>query len=284
VPEALAAAQRLYAGFAAADGQAIVDALDPRFVGRTSAGLPHGLGGTYEGPEAMLREVWAKAYALYDFRPEPSEYLEVGADVVVVLGSYEGVARATGTPVGARFAHVLRMRDGRVVALEQITDSQRWVESLGPNPDDAARNAAVVRSVFDGVRRRDLAPLLRAYAEDVVIREPDALPYGGEYFGHEGATAHAAGFVEAWDRFQPAIAVRDPQEVLLDSGDKVLARWHLKGVARDGAKIDDPAVSVFTMRAGRVVELRMLHYDTAALVGFLTGAGPVNGAHQARRQ
>jgi hypothetical protein len=49
---------------------------------------------------------------------------------VVVLGSYRGTARASGAPLDARFAHVLTLRDDRIVALEQITDTARWHGAL----------------------------------------------------------------------------------------------------------------------------------------------------------
>jgi uncharacterized protein len=92
--------------------------------------MPEGLGGSYEGPEAMLRRCWAPVFALLDVRPVPDEYLPAGADRVVVIGRYLGTARPTGRPLSAAFAHVLRFADGLVTELVQITDTQRWHEAL----------------------------------------------------------------------------------------------------------------------------------------------------------
>ena len=104
--------------------------LIPGFRGVVSEGMPDGLGGTYDGAEAMLRECWARVFALLDLRPVPAEYLPVADDRMVVLGRYEGTARATGSPLSAAFAHVLRFADGRVCELVQITDTARWRDAL----------------------------------------------------------------------------------------------------------------------------------------------------------
>jgi hypothetical protein len=60
----------------------------------------------------------------------------------------------------------------------------------------------VVRRLFDAVERRDPEGVLACYAEDVEINEAAVLPYGGTYRGHQGAVAHAAGFLTAWNPYQ----------------------------------------------------------------------------------
>ena len=68
----------------------------------------------------------------------------------------------------------------------------------------------VVRCLFDAVERRDPEGVLACYAEDVEINEAAVLPYGGTYRGHQGAVAHAAGFLTAWNPYQ------GPTEIKLD--------------------------------------------------------------------
>ena len=84
------------------------------------------------GPDAMLRHRWARVFALLDVRPVPEEYLSAGGDRVVVIGRYLGTARATGRPLSAVFAHILRLADGLATELVQITDTERWHEALRP--------------------------------------------------------------------------------------------------------------------------------------------------------
>jgi ketosteroid isomerase-like protein len=126
-----AAAERLYAAFAEADAEGLLAVLAPDFRGVVSAGMPAGLGGTYEGPERMLQECWAQVFVKLDTRPVAEEYLATADEErMVVLGHYRGEARESGRPHEASFAHVLRFRDGRILELIQITDTQRWHEAL----------------------------------------------------------------------------------------------------------------------------------------------------------
>lgn len=124
--DTLAIARRLYDAFAARDPHAILDALTEDFAGQVSAGMPLAVGGRHDGREAMLREVWGPVFAAYDLSVEAERYLASGEETVVVLGHYRGIERATARRVDARFAHVLTVRDGRVGALEQITDTRAW--------------------------------------------------------------------------------------------------------------------------------------------------------------
>jgi len=120
------AAQRLYDAFAARDPQAILASLHPEFVGDVSAGMPLGVGGRHEGPEAMLRDVWAPVFAHYEMSVEAEELLPSGPDRVVAVGHYRGTERESGHEVEASFAHVLVISDDRVVSLRQITDTASW--------------------------------------------------------------------------------------------------------------------------------------------------------------
>ena len=121
-----AVAQRLYAAFACADGQALFDVLTDDFVGTVSSGMPHGVGGTHEGRMDMIGGVWGRIASLYDMHVDPLEYLPVDDERVVVLGRYWGAARDGGSSVDAAFAHIITTRGDRVAALQQITDTARW--------------------------------------------------------------------------------------------------------------------------------------------------------------
>jgi ketosteroid isomerase-like protein len=118
--------ERLYAAFAARDGAALLSVLHPGFVGVVSAGMPLGLGGRHDGPETMLGEVWVPVQSAYDVAPVADELLPSKPDRVVAVGAYRGTVRATRVPVDAAFAHILRIDDGRVSELIQITDTASW--------------------------------------------------------------------------------------------------------------------------------------------------------------
>jgi len=129
--EPLETAGRLYDAFAAQDARALLALIAPEFHGVASEGMPDGLGGSYAGAEAMLKECWAPVFASFDVRAVPDEYFPVGPGRIVVIGHYVGTARRTGFPLHAAFAHILRIADGRVTELVQITDTGRWRDALG---------------------------------------------------------------------------------------------------------------------------------------------------------
>lgn len=129
--------ERLYAALAAGDEAALRALLAPGFRQTLSAGMPHGVGGVHDGPDAAIRDGWWAIGAAFRVLAEPEEWLPAGAGRLVVTGTYRGTARATRRPVTARFAHVWTAADGRLTALEQITDTACWAAATAP-PDAPA--------------------------------------------------------------------------------------------------------------------------------------------------
>lgn len=126
----LDAVTRLYGALAAADARALTSVLHPEFTGRVSAGMPLGVGGRASTPEQMLYGVWAQVFGTFEITPAPEEIVVAGPDRVIVFGYYRGQARFSGRPVQAAFAHDVRLRDGLVVSLVQITDTAMWHQAL----------------------------------------------------------------------------------------------------------------------------------------------------------
>jgi 2-(1,2-epoxy-1,2-dihydrophenyl)acetyl-CoA isomerase len=157
-PAQLAAqlAAQLYEALAAGDTDRLRALLHPSFTGRATAGLPLGLGGDYDSPEAMTRDFWWSIGRHYRARAEPDQFLPLADGGLLVLGRYTGTARAGGGRLDAAFAHVLRFTDGQISELAQYTDSARWAAALPPPaaapPAAGGRDLRVVRyDVDDGV-------------------------------------------------------------------------------------------------------------------------------------
>ena len=117
--------RRFYDAMHRLDVDALLDTLTADFVGHVSAGLPGGFGGTHRGARTMFDEVWLPVYRRFRVLPHPTEYLPVGDDRVVVIGDYRGSADS-GKSFTAAFAHDLRLADGRIAELRQITDTRAW--------------------------------------------------------------------------------------------------------------------------------------------------------------
>lgn len=138
-------------------------------------------------------------------------------------------------------------------------------------------NVEVIQRLFALVDERgslsmdqSIRQYLELHAPEVVITEAASLPYGGVHRGPEGVKRHALGFMMTWDRFQPGPA-RGLDAQVLDAGEHVVALWRHRAVKPSGERIDLPAVSVYKVRAGRIVESQMFHSDTVALLRFLSG-------------
>lgn len=127
-------------------------------------------------------------------------------------------------------------------------------------------NVEVVRRLFEAVERRDAAGVFGSYDENIVIREAESLPYGGEYHGLEGALKHAQGYRKVWDNRQTA-AEQKLSPTFLDAGDYVVVLWRQR--ATNGKrKFDSSAASVYKLRSGKIVESEMFQ-DSAAVLNFL---------------
>lgn len=110
-----------YAAFASREVPVVLALLDPDVRWVETAGGP--FAGTYAGPEDVAEGVFARVAADWaEFHVEPEEYIASG-DSVAVLGTYRGTCRATGKAMTARFVHVYRFRDGRIVRYESVDDS-----------------------------------------------------------------------------------------------------------------------------------------------------------------
>jgi len=110
-----------YEASPAEKGERLIAALAPDAAWTEAAGFPYA--GTYVGPEAILAGVFHRLAAEWiDYRAEAHTYLEDG-DRVAAFGAYSGTYRATGRAMTATFAHLYRLRDGKIVSMEQYVDS-----------------------------------------------------------------------------------------------------------------------------------------------------------------
>lgn len=79
--------------------------------------------GRFVGFPAVGAGVFGPLNETFDnFRVLTDEFY-VDGRVVIMIGRYAAVARATGKPVEARVVHKWTIRDGKAVEMEQIVDS-----------------------------------------------------------------------------------------------------------------------------------------------------------------
>jgi 2-(1,2-epoxy-1,2-dihydrophenyl)acetyl-CoA isomerase len=125
-------AQQLYRALAAGDRDALANLLHPDFVGHATEGLPLGMGGRHDGPEAMQRDLWWTIGRHFKVEVQPEEYRALDDGRLFVAGNYRGEGRASGRRLDAAFIHLIAFAaDERIASLQQLTDSAAWVQALG---------------------------------------------------------------------------------------------------------------------------------------------------------
>jgi ketosteroid isomerase-like protein len=134
-----------------------------------------------------------------------------------------------------------------------------------------ARNADIVRDVFEAFTRRDTEALLALCDPEIVFTPPTGRLAGRDepYRGHDGLRTYLADVGRVWQE------LRSEPEEYIDVDDRVLCtgRVYAWGVGR---VIDAPAGWVWRIRDDRVVEGHVYETRRAAYeaVGMAWPPGP----------
>jgi ketosteroid isomerase-like protein len=79
--------------------------------------------GVYVGPEAVRDNIFVRIGTEWEgFGLAVDDVLQDG-ETAVGVGTYSGTHKQTGRSFEARVVHVFRVRDGKIVAFEQFTDT-----------------------------------------------------------------------------------------------------------------------------------------------------------------
>lgn len=121
----------IYDAFGKGDVPGVLGAFDPKIEWREAESFLYADRNPYVGREAVAEGVFQRIVSEWDgFTARPEHFIDAG-DTVVVEGRYQGRRKATGRPVDAQFAHVWRLRDGKVVRFQQYTDTKQWAVAAG---------------------------------------------------------------------------------------------------------------------------------------------------------
>lgn len=97
--------------------------LDPKIEFALSPGLPHGLGRTYYGTDAIKNDLFVRLGRYFtEWNQREKEYVAMG-NAVCVVGTYN-LRTSEGRRVNTPFVHVWHFRNGKPTAMQQITDTQ----------------------------------------------------------------------------------------------------------------------------------------------------------------
>ena len=121
--------EALYEAFGRGDVAFIIAALDADIEWWEAENFIYADKNPYRGPQSVLAGVFGRIMNQWEsFTVTPEEVLDAG-DTVVGRGYYAGKYNATGRAVRAQFAHVFKIRDGKVVKFQQYTDTAQFLQA-----------------------------------------------------------------------------------------------------------------------------------------------------------
>lgn len=126
------AVRALYAAFARGDMPAALATMAPDIVWTEADNYPYADRNPYVGPEAVLHGVFARIGADWENFAANSEEIIDGGERIVSLGHYTGVCKATGKSMRAQFAHVFRVKNGKIAAFQQYADTLGTARAMEP--------------------------------------------------------------------------------------------------------------------------------------------------------
>lgn len=121
--------REMYRLFAERDNEGTRRLFDPEIEWVQMEGFPRG--GRYVGADAIFEGVFSGFRENWEgWRAVVERYLDAG-EAVVALGFYEGTYLSTGRSMRAEFAHLVEIKDGRIVRFVQYTDTFKVAEAMG---------------------------------------------------------------------------------------------------------------------------------------------------------
>jgi ketosteroid isomerase-like protein len=144
-----------------------------------------------------------------------------------------------------------------------VTISCEWPDQFDTEEKrmEALSNREIVAGLYRALAEGNPQGVFELFAEDIVVHEADCLPYGGVHKGRDAVVGMAMKMLETFD---PS-AIRC--EEIIGDGDRIVGLARGVWRSRSGRSIEVDLAEVFTIRDGKVTEVRPFIWDTAALVG-----------------
>lgn len=110
----------------------------------------------------------------------------------------------------------------------------------------------------------DFGPVAATLHADCLLCEPESLPYGGEWRGHDGVERWMRLFRATWS----SLEVRNSE--VFGEGGTLFSRSHVYARARETNKPTDwSLLQLVRIENDGIIELRPFHWDTASILPAL---------------
>ena len=137
--------KNLYEAFGRGDIATVLAAFDDRIEWREAEGNPYQPDGApWIGKDAIMTKLFARLGSEWDrFTVTPKTFTPT-PDGVLAEGRYTGTYKPTGQAIDAQYAHVFRVRAGKIASFQQYVDTAQLQAAMqsgrvGRAPADASR-------------------------------------------------------------------------------------------------------------------------------------------------
>lgn len=134
-------------------------------------------------------------------------------------------------------------------------------------------NTDLLRSFEDRFVAGDLDYVLSIIDDDIVVHECEHVPYPGDHHGKDGFMKLAEAFNACWD-----IQTELDLEILPAGDDKVLVLVKFDAIAKQtGKPITIRIAEIYTIKDGKLADILVYYWDTAAITEVTDGAIVLQG-------
>ncbi|HKL19045.1 MAG TPA: nuclear transport factor 2 family protein [Halalkalibaculum sp.] len=122
--------QGIYDAFAVGDGGAVLATFSPEIIWNEAESNSLADGNPYEGPQAVAEGVFGRIGQEWEtFTLTDQTLYEVGEDMVLATGRYQGTHAATGKTINAQHVHIWWFEDGMVTQFQQYVDTKQLADA-----------------------------------------------------------------------------------------------------------------------------------------------------------
>jgi ketosteroid isomerase-like protein len=131
----------------------------------------------------------------------------------------------------------------------------------------SAANVALIQRFQDSFVAGEMDDVLSLLTDDIVVHEAPSLPYPGDHRGKDGFLNLANAFLEVWD-FRSALDL----DIMPAGDDRALALVGFDVMAKPtGQPLRLRTAEIYTIRDGKIADLIVHYWDTAAIVEATDG-------------
>lgn len=121
----------MYEALARGEVPAVIGMMSPDLCWTPAEHSPYDQGRVFKGPDDIVHNVLVPVATEWEgFRIKTERFLDAG-DTVVMEGRFSGTYKATGRTTNAQVVQIWEVRDGKLAAFRQYTDTAELREVLG---------------------------------------------------------------------------------------------------------------------------------------------------------